>query len=57
MAHRRSHLQGVVLAPWVRSWLVIVCGREKEERRVGDVRAPERVGEHLGYGAWEGVGV
>ena len=57
MAHRRPHLQGVFLAPWVRSWFVVVRRREKEEGRVGDVRAPERAGEHLGYGTWEGVGV
>ena len=45
-----THLEGVVLAPWVRCGSVAVRRGEEATRGVGDVRFAEGAGERVGYG-------
>lgn len=50
MGSGSTHLQGLVLDPWVRCGAVVVRRGEEATRGVGDVRSAEGAGERVGYG-------
>ena len=57
MGYQPSRFENVFLDPRPSFWFIAVCGREKTERRINDVCPTKRLGEYLGYGQRERIGI